>query len=213
MELFGRYTKRNKCGKAVANNVYRQQILDRLCFIEEEAERDFAESSKFPPGFIPEVRKVKRAAKVGEWVRVTKVYYADHRRLGDVIQCVKSVERLRGNQFKHGSQFWKNQDYVVLENYPPPSVPENPEPPKWNWEGFVNQKISVKCNCERDMDMFMAYLQGKGLKWASDKPPTNYSCEADSVIICWGNSITFGELRNNPIPIVTFSKSTLTSEA
>jgi hypothetical protein len=115
----------------------------------------------------PEVKEVKRIAKVGEWIKIvhalydsrtTKEDYVD----GDIIQ----VESLyfdvvgiivKGKQGK--SVYASHREYVVLENYSPEEKPSEHPKRKWTEEEIVKAKcflaeelVNGKCKFTFDIN-------------------------------------------------------------
>ncbi len=75
---------------------------------------------------VPRVRKVKRRAKVGEWVEIVEPFCSfDHYKRGDVRRIVSllcdlpqiSVSKCYSNP--NGALYLKDSEYLVLENYTP----------------------------------------------------------------------------------------------
>ena len=86
----------------------------------------------------PEVKEVKRVAKVGEWIKIVHAvmagsYYKD----GDILKVV----RIGGNgvYIECGTVVWL-EEYVVLENYVPEEKVIKPHKRKWTPEEIVQAK-------------------------------------------------------------------------
>ena len=86
----------------------------------------------------PEVKEVKREAKVGEWIKIVHAvmagsYYKD----GDILKVVRIGEN--GVYIERGTVVWI-EEYVVLENYVPEEKVIKPLKRKWTEEEITKAK-------------------------------------------------------------------------
>ena len=116
----------------------------------------------------PEVKEVKRPAKVGEWIKIVDASDSCGKyKNGDILQVDSTrtyYERSRVNVTKFTWPYIWGEEYVVLENYEPPKKPEVKEVKR---EAEVGEWIKIV-----DADFaFGRYKNGDILKV---REPKNY---------------------------------------
>lgn len=74
----------------------------------------------------PEVKEVKRPAKVGEWIKIVEPFFtAGCYKTGDILKVCRVNDSDLGVYTERNPGFYiSNKEYVVLENYEPPKKPE-----------------------------------------------------------------------------------------
>lgn len=104
----------------------------------------------------PEVKEVKRKAKVGEWIKIVEPFFtAGCYKTGDILK-VCCVDNNRGVYTERNPGFYiSNKEYVVLENYEPPKKPEVKEVKRrakvGEWIKIVNAHCTWGCYVNGDI--------------------------------------------------------------